>query len=32
MTTLVDSVWAMPSEMGDNREQAAAMLAEGRPY
>ena len=27
MTTLVDSVYAVPSELGDNREQAAAMLA-----
>jgi cell division protein FtsI (penicillin-binding protein 3) len=27
MTTLVDSVYAVPSELGDNRGQAAAMLA-----
>ncbi len=27
MTVLVDSVYAVPSELGDNREQAAGMLA-----
>ncbi len=27
MTVLVDSVYAVPSELGDNREQAAQMLA-----
>ena len=27
MTVLVDSVYAVPSELGDNRAQAAAMLA-----
>ena len=27
MTVLVDSVYAVPSELGDNREQAAEMLA-----
>jgi cell division protein FtsI (penicillin-binding protein 3) len=27
MTVLVDSIYAVPSELGDNREKAAAMLA-----
>src|SRR6185312_3636786 len=28
MTVLVDSIYAVPSELGDNREKAAAMLAQ----